>query len=289
MATFWTDIAKIIPNIETSYALLAFFALMSIVIALRFFGKDSPIRRERIFLYIIFFFIAITIALAAGFRTGEATTEPVVQKEIVEIPSEPDPSSINLPNHIHQSIEQYLAKRNESVTPNSKIQVLDNAVKAYVSSSQETSTNNPTLPQQKAKDDQIQTFEVQASESKKGLDFELNKCSRTNENGIIICIFSVTNKEDDTTIDIVAGNSPNSRIVGSNGIAYDASNIEIGTESNPNVARVKLVKDVLIRGKLTFTDIPNDINNLSLLEIHSFLPRPRGEGFFPIQFRDISL
>lgn len=259
-------------------------------------------RRERVIIYAVLYFSTIAIALVTGFRTGEAIVEPQIirEKEIVEVPNPLDSRAIILSRTTQEQLENYIAETGNPITLETKLKTVEEALDNYfvaetsvLATTPSPVTNETTSSTLSDVDDAVSsTFSeaVQASQlstSAKGFRFDFYDCSRTGERGVIRCDFAVVNQEEDRTLQILASDSPESQIIDANGTLYIAAKIDFGTVSSRTRARTKFVQDISVPGSLTFTNIPEEINTLNLLEINNY--SSSGDEYFSIQFRDIAV
>lgn len=279
IANLWKDIFNIIPSIETSFALLAFFGGISVLVAVWFFRSESSIRRERIFIYIILFFLAIVIALVAGLRTGEALVEPQVVESIVEVPARVDESLIALSSDTNEQLERYLISENREATAVERTQVVEKALSEYLNSS---STSNSSLEETDVPETSVSNNSTN-SVLQGGFRLILSSCEK-DESKTMVCKFSVNNQKEDGDLRIYAQGT---QAADSNGDLYDASRARFGTSASNSFAKARLAQDVPINGSLTFAGIPDEINKLNLLDIYSY--SDSNSTRYRFQFRDISV
>lgn len=99
------------------------------------------------------------------------------------------------------------------------------------------------------------------------LVFDLQNCLRDRDT--IQCDFLVTNNGDDTTISIssaVIMRSPPKIVAANTGEEFKSNRIKFGTSESDNVSNI-LVQGVPTKLTIIFSQVPNQVNALTLLEI----------------------
>jgi hypothetical protein len=272
MESFFENAGEIIAAAASnSFGLVALISLICGVLAFWWFRNSSE--WIRLSIIVLLFLGGLLFAFASGLEVSMSDPEP---------PRDFAPNSIRLSNSTEALLEEYLQKQGSPIDSDTKSQVIEEALTVYL----EEPTPETAQPSQLSPGIE-QSESILDSETVAGYQFDLYGCLRTDETGVVICNFAITNQEADRTLRIYSQNSPESRIVGSNGVPYEASNIDFGTESSPYQAETKLPQGVLIRSSLTFSQIPEEINNLALLEINAYTYSERNSS--TIQFRDIPI
>lgn len=251
-----------LPQIlEKSASLFGVFALVAIVLAsvvFLLFGKADPKQKERIFVYMTLFFLALTFsALAAGTLSGFKDGGEAVTTQIEQDPSSIDPSLVSLSPDAIQILEKYLNAQGEAVTPQSKVQVLEEALEAYVSPTSETAPSprpivDPSPP--------LQTIEAEQTARDKGVTFDLLQCGKESQN--TICYFRITR----TTDGICAIDRRAVRAIDLSGNEHFSEAVQMGDEEGSNVS-TNFIRDIPIRASFTFGDDLQTVNNLAAVEI----------------------
>jgi hypothetical protein len=156
--------------IKASGSLFGIFALTAIVIAIigfSYFRNANTKQRERIFLYIIAFYLTLTLsALMGGNVLGFRTGSKDVVKRIETNPSSIDPSLVRLSPDTIQSLDNVLSYKGEKITQENKSKILDEAVKAMANS--DASSSNKPLSQSEPEPEKnnINIFKNQYMEAK---------------------------------------------------------------------------------------------------------------------------
>ena len=138
----------------------------------------------------------------------------------------------------------------------------------------------------------IQTSEslsqaAQTSILKENFEFTVDGCSRTGEFGVVICNFIVADKAEGRRLIIYANWAGRpSQIIDSRGGVYDASNVEFGSNRSSSTARTELFQNIPVKGSLTFTGVPEEVENINLLSISNYSPKG---GYFLAPFREIKI
>lgn len=136
-----------------------------------------------------------------------------------------------------------------------------------------TTTASPTT---------ISRSQVLQTQQKAGFLFALQGCQRQDE--LVVCSFLVTNKEDDRLL----------KLMNSNRIIDEYSNqfIDIyrslgSNKSDYNYVSEILVRDVPLKGSVTFKKVSSQLNRLLLLELSTYDENSDKE--MRIQFRNVSI
>ncbi len=190
MGNLINSLPQILAN---SGSLFGVFALVAIVIAFvvfLLFGKADPKQKERIFLYMTLFFLALTFsALAAGVLTGFKSGGDNVNAIIAKDPSKVDSSLVSLSPNTIKNIEKYLESKSESVTQDSKVKLLEEAVETYINPKPVKTTIVEVTPTLTPNSNPINPIQVDGE-----VTWEFKKCVRKETN--VDCSFVLTTTND---------------------------------------------------------------------------------------------
>ncbi len=127
------------------YGFLALIVLATIILAIWLINQKATIRQERVFIYIMIFFTAISgaVGIAAGFSSGSdvETSEPNVAISTPEEPisPEPNPHLVQLYEEDMSKLEEYLNAEGHANSSESKTNALSKAIDYLVEDSEPTS------------------------------------------------------------------------------------------------------------------------------------------------------
>ena len=110
----------------------------------------------------------------------------------------------------------------------------------------------------------------------KGVRFDNQGCKR--QTSTVICSFLITAQDKDKSLQLY----PESRLIDRNGQQYVAQKINFGGGNQS-----ALVKDVALRADLTFENVPQSVDQLTLVELRAL--SDIYAGFFTAQFRDVAI
>ncbi|NEO54082.1 MAG: hypothetical protein F6K54_13935 [Okeania sp. SIO3B5] len=120
-----------------------------------------------------------------------------------------------------------------------------------------------------------------------GFVFELQSCKRANVNAdsqSIHCALLITSTEKNADLTLYAGSgSPKSRMVEA-GKIYLATKAQFGTSSSRSGATENLIKDVPIKGYVTFDGVSLEVNKIQVMEIFFW-----SDNKIRLEFRDVPL
>ncbi|MEM9116268.1 MAG: hypothetical protein AAGD09_00120 [Cyanobacteria bacterium P01_F01_bin.56] len=224
----------------------------------------------RLSIIVMLFAGGLLFAFASGIETS-TVAEPLL------LEPKSNPGAVILSLDAQQQLEDHLQKEGMPINSEAKAAVLEEALVTYLEPNDVAQPGSVTSTTRK----QL----VQASETVDGFKFDLYGCLRTGETGVVECDFAVTNEKEDRLLRVIGSNSPQSQIIDSDGTPYITEKVDFGTESSPYHAEIKLVKNIFVTGKLTFDNVSEEVDLLSLLEIGNYA-RETTE-YFTVQFRDI--
>lgn len=129
----------------------------------------------------------------------------------------------------------------------------------------------------------------------RGLKVELLDCT-SKEIGssfqTIACPYLVTSEQANTRLRVSSGrnkyNSVQARLIDGSGREYLSTRINLGSTTDSYQVTKSLVKDIPIRGTIVFDNVPNEIEDIKLLEMFGHLNSSLYTGNLRMQFRDIT-
>ncbi|MEM6866756.1 MAG: hypothetical protein AAF528_00030 [Cyanobacteria bacterium P01_C01_bin.121] len=277
MESFFDNAGEIITSAASNpLGIAALVILLSGAISFWWFRHSAE--WIRLSMIILLFVGGLLFAFASGI---EVSTSKI---DVIAPPEEPDSNTIILSDAVEEQLNQHIQETGSPVNPDTKSQIIEEALESYLEDD-EPDTNEPS--QASVGSNQTAPAESIDSKTVAGYKFDLYECIRTDEAGMIVCNFAISNQEEDRTLRILSQNSPESRIIDSNGVPYEASRVDFGAESSPYQADTKLAQKILIRSSLIFGEVPDEVNILALFEISTYSHSER--NYSTIQFRDIEV
>ena len=128
-----------------------------------------------------------------------------------------------------------------------------------------------------------------------GLRFKLLNCSATaisSEFKTIVCPYVVTSQQQDAQLEMRLGKyrSPSDvRLIDSEGNEYLASQIKLGADVNSFEVSKNLIKDIPLKGEVTFDKVPTSVDKILVLQLYGDLESELYRGDLRVQFRKVSL
>lgn len=276
-----------LPQIlEKSASLFGVFALVAIVLAsvvFLLFGKADPKQKERIFVYMTLFFLALTFsALAAGTLSGYKGGGEAVTTQIEQDPSSINPSLVSLSPNTIERLERYIESKGEAVTQKNKVRVLEEALESYTNPKpvQPTVLDLPSPVSSSPSPLFSQTNKVK----EKDFLFVFKGCYRSGQN--IDCQVIITNQgEDRRELDLSANyiNKFQSAIF-ANTTRYVANEAKLADRKNADHVSLEMPSNIGVSAKVSFSGIPDEIKKLEAVEF--FI---RVDGDFPVRFSNVSV
>lgn len=129
MNSLFEQLPEVINNASRSlYGLLAAIVITTGFLVVFLINQKATNRQERVLIYVIIFFSAISVAVgvAAGFSTGTGVT--VSEPSVPEGEVLPNPLSITLEPDAMQKLEDHLQEQGIDISPEAKTIALGNAI-----------------------------------------------------------------------------------------------------------------------------------------------------------------
>ena len=281
MSNFVNNIPEIIDNSDSLFGVFALVAIILAFVVFILFRNADTKQKERIFIYSTLFFLALVFsALTAGIFSGFERGSEIITDQV-----EQDPSVVKLLPETGQKLETFISSKGQAATEESKAQILEEALDAYINPPEPSVPQPGNLfrspltqnPSAQSPDSTIQVKDV------KGFIFELQGCIRTSE-AILKCAFFIANKEKDRELRLYGNSRIKSRIIDPNGNQYIVSNVMFGSDKKPFSVSMNLVQDVGVKAEIEFEEVPAEIGQLALVELSSYT---QDAGNFTVQFRDV--
>jgi hypothetical protein len=143
-------------------------------------------------------------------------------------------------------------------------------------------SSSPTVfdPSQVAQSGSPRSSEAQLTRSNEGIFFELKGCRK--ESSTVKCEFLITDQTESRQLAIYARRK--SKIIDTQGNEYLVERIRFGSSAANGTVTQSLPQSIGLKAFITFENVPNQVNQLALVEISAYTKR---QGPFIIQFRDI--
>lgn len=129
MNSLFEQLPEIINNASRSlYGLLAAIVITTGLLVVFLINQKATNRQERVLIYVILFFsaISIVVGVAAGFSTGTGVT--VSEPPVPEGGASPNPLSVTLEPDAMQKLEDHLQKQGIDISPDAKTVALGDAI-----------------------------------------------------------------------------------------------------------------------------------------------------------------
>lgn len=128
MENLINNLPQILEKAGSLFGIFALLAIVIAVIAFLLFNKAEPNQKEKIFFYMVLFFLALILStLAAGFLTGFKGGG-----EVVSTQRENDPSQVSLSPNTVAKLESYIKSKGQTVTREAKTRFLEESIESYV-------------------------------------------------------------------------------------------------------------------------------------------------------------
>lgn len=274
---------EILEKSGTLFGVIALIVLAIAFLSYVFYIKAEKAERNKAFiLVLLFFFGVVLVVLTAGILSGFQRGSEAVTAQVEE-----NPLLITLLPETNEKLETLISSNEIAATEESKAQVLEEALEAYVnppppavSSSKPaaTPTSAPISAPASAQTKEVENF-----------TFDLQSCTRERDT-VVKCSFLVTNREARRELRLSQGSSSTStKIINLDGEPYYADSVKFGgLESNVfSFVGIDLTKDVAVKAEAVFPEVPSEIERLQLVE-PSFYISP-STGWFPVSFFDVPI
>ncbi len=278
------DFLSYVPDIlRESGNLFGVFALVAILmaaIALLFFKNGEGRQKERVFLYTILFLSSLVIAsLFAGLSTGFQSGREI---------ADTNPALVELSPTATQKLENYIRDQGDSITDQSKSEILSDALASYVASEPDLITTpaseNPTVNNDN--EPASTAASADADSIPDGFRLDQKSCSKRAET--IACDLLITNTAEDISIALFAdGSFSDSRLVDSEGNQYITDTIKVGNTEGQNNQVVTFARDVPVRITLITNSADSGVSNISLVELLGSTKGRLSRADITFQARDI--
>ena len=282
---------EIVEKSGTLFGVIALIVLVIAFLSYVFYIKAEKAERNKAFiLVLLFFFGVVLVVLAAGILSGFQRGREAVTAQVEE-----NPLLITLLPATNEKLETFISSDGIAVTEESKAQVLEEALEAYIDPELPPPTTfspeptiAPTLTEAPTSTP-ISTSVPAQTENIEGFKFDLQSCTRSSDT-IIRCSFLVTNKEARRELRLSQNlSTASTKIVDLNGEQYYADSIKFGgleSSSYPNYVNIDLAKNVAVKAEAIFKEVPSEVERLQLVE-PSF--STSSTSWFPVSFLDIPI
>ncbi len=282
---------EILEKSGTLFGVIALIVLAIAFLSYVFYIKAEKAERNKAFiLVLLFFFGVVLVVLAAGILSGFQRGSEAITAQVEE-----NPLLITLLPETNEKLETLISSNEIAATEESKAQVLEEALEAYVNPElppAATFSPEPTVaptPTVAATSTPISTSAPAQTENIEGFKFDLQSCTRSSDT-IIKCSFLVTNKEARRELRLSQNFSGEStKIVDLNGEQYSADSVKFGGLENSNTFRfvdIALAKDVAVKAEAIFKEVPSEVERLQLVEPSFYTS---STSWFPVSFFDVPI
>lgn len=276
---------EILEKSGTLFGVIALIVLVIAFLSYVFYIKAEKAERNKAFvLVLLFFFGVVLVVLTAGILSGFQRGSEAVTAQVEE-----NPLLITLLPETNEKLETFISSEGTAATEESKAQVLEKALEAYVNPELPSPATFSPKPTVATTPTPISISALAQTENIEGFKFDLKSCTRSSDT-IIKCSFLVTNKEARRELRLSQNFSGEStKIVDLNGEQYSADSVKFGGLENGNVLRfvdVDLAKDVAVKAEAIFKEVPSEVERLQLVEPLFYTAEA---SWFPVSFLDVPI